>query len=140
MTSDSAQWVRVEFYGRVPDGQNIKQVDIPTVSQTLMRAFGFTRIDGITACHTRPPGEQTDGATTTAAFWRARQEVVTVFDYFDKDGCYLRTERTPPDGWQVQPGDLAGGGGQAGHWMVSVSPPDPPPPQVVEPAIRTDGW
>lgn len=32
------------------------------------------------------------------------QEPVTVFHYYDRDGCYVRTEAIPPDGWEVVPG------------------------------------
>ena len=45
---DGPQWVKVEFYGRVPDGQVIADIDRSEISGALMRAFGFTHIDGLT--------------------------------------------------------------------------------------------
>lgn len=47
--SRDAQWVRVEFYGVVPAGQSVRNVDLSEVGETLMRAFGFTHIDGLAA-------------------------------------------------------------------------------------------
>ena len=47
---DEAQWVKVEFYGRVPDLQIITGVEPAEVCETLMRAFGFTHIDGLSVC------------------------------------------------------------------------------------------
>jgi hypothetical protein len=43
-----AQWVKVEFHGWVPSGQVVTGVDLVKVGGTLMRAFGFTAIDGLT--------------------------------------------------------------------------------------------
>lgn len=43
-----AQWMRVEFYGLVPYGQVVTDVDPVGVGETLMRSFGFTHLDGLT--------------------------------------------------------------------------------------------
>ncbi len=45
---DGAQWVKVEFYARLPDRQVMVDVDVAETGATLMRAFGFTYIDGLT--------------------------------------------------------------------------------------------
>ena len=52
---DTAQWVKVEFYARLPDYQAMVDVDVAGVSATLMRAFGFTHIDGLTVYVTQKP-------------------------------------------------------------------------------------
>jgi hypothetical protein len=39
------QWVKVEFYGLVPDGQRVEEVDLLTVGGKLGEAFGFSHID-----------------------------------------------------------------------------------------------
>jgi hypothetical protein len=51
MTFDDelGRWVRVEFYGLVPPGMAVVDVDLPAVAETLMRGFGFAAIDGLTA-------------------------------------------------------------------------------------------
>ena len=61
------QWVRVEFYGLVPDRQVIVGLDPLEVGANLMRVFGFSHIDGLTvvACSEQasasrpqvPPGQ-----------------------------------------------------------------------------------
>ena len=44
----ASQWVKVEFYGLVPAGQVVTDVDPLEVGANLIRAFGFTHIDGLT--------------------------------------------------------------------------------------------
>ena len=43
------QWVRVEFYGALPSGQVMTGLDPLETADTLMRSFGFTYIDGLSA-------------------------------------------------------------------------------------------
>lgn len=47
-----SQWVKVEFYGRVPDGQKVTDINYLEVGERLARAFGFTHIDGLAAFDT----------------------------------------------------------------------------------------
>ncbi len=42
------QWVRVEFYGRVPPYQRVETVDLREVAANLAKSFGFTHIDDLT--------------------------------------------------------------------------------------------
>jgi hypothetical protein len=48
--SDEAvpNWVRVEFHGLTPADWQPGNVDIPAAANQLMRAFGFTHLDGLT--------------------------------------------------------------------------------------------
>jgi len=42
------QWVKVEFYGRMPPSLVVKDVNLAEVSQNLARTFGFSYTDGLT--------------------------------------------------------------------------------------------
>jgi hypothetical protein len=53
---DGTQWVKVEFCARLPDRQVMMGLDPATVGATLMRAFGFTYIDGLTVYVAKTPG------------------------------------------------------------------------------------
>lgn len=44
---DEAQWVKVAFYGRVPDGEVVTDVNAGEMAQSLARVFGFTAIDAL---------------------------------------------------------------------------------------------
>jgi hypothetical protein len=37
-------WVRVEFWGQLPDGMQISEVDDEVMGETLARTFGFSRV------------------------------------------------------------------------------------------------
>jgi len=53
----STEWIKVEFYAQLPDGQTVTDLrhqDDLEVAANLMRAFGFQRIDGITAAVVEP--------------------------------------------------------------------------------------
>lgn len=54
----AGQWVRVEFAGLVPPGQVVADADPLEVGGTLMRAFGFTHIDGLTLAVTHVAGQR----------------------------------------------------------------------------------
>jgi hypothetical protein len=41
-------WVSVEFHGLVPADWQPGDIDVPEVANQLMRAFGFTHLDGLT--------------------------------------------------------------------------------------------
>ena len=80
-------WLRVGFYGLVPPGQCVTSVDPLEVGSTLMGAFGFTYIDGLTmiaepaAAHPVTAPDQASFAealTTLAAIrdWAARQQAM----------------------------------------------------------------
>lgn len=43
-----SQWVKVEFYGKVPNDEIVLDADLLVVGGTLMEAFGFTHLDGLT--------------------------------------------------------------------------------------------
>ena len=41
-------WVKVQFYGKLPPGQALIDVDMPKIAQSLGKVFGFPYLDGIT--------------------------------------------------------------------------------------------
>lgn len=47
MAAGDPQWVKVEFYARVPDGQVVTDVDTAEAAQSLARVFGFSAIAGL---------------------------------------------------------------------------------------------
>jgi len=47
------EWVEVHFYGLVPAGQTVIDVNIEELAQTLCKAFGFTHVDNITVAKTK---------------------------------------------------------------------------------------
>lgn len=42
-----SQWVKVEFYGLIPDGEMVTELDVPTLANQLGLLFGFSYIDGL---------------------------------------------------------------------------------------------
>jgi hypothetical protein len=54
-----ADWLRVEFYAKLPDGMNVSDVDESESCETLARAFGFAQVSGLSISQT------TDGPVST---------------------------------------------------------------------------
>jgi hypothetical protein len=42
-------WIKVEFYGLLPDDMDLTDLDHAAAGETLARTFGFTHIDSLTA-------------------------------------------------------------------------------------------
>jgi hypothetical protein len=43
----SRLWIKVEFYGAMPEGRDVETVDLTQVEANLARIFGFEFIDGL---------------------------------------------------------------------------------------------
>lgn len=52
---DLHQWLSVSFYAQVPVGQVVTDIDTATTTATLMEAFGFTAVTGLTIAVARAP-------------------------------------------------------------------------------------
>lgn len=50
-------WTRVEFFGLIPPGDTIADINPDELGATLMHAFGFTHIDGLTVAVTHLAGK-----------------------------------------------------------------------------------
>lgn len=50
-----AKWARVEFHGLMPPGQVLTGIDPLELGANLMKAFGFTHIDGLTVVAVEDP-------------------------------------------------------------------------------------
>jgi hypothetical protein len=47
------RWVKVEFYGLVPDDHRVEDLDPLEVGTRLMQAFGFTHLDQLAVRETQ---------------------------------------------------------------------------------------
>lgn len=63
---DDSQWVKVEFYARVPTGQVMTDIDPAEVAANLLRAFGFAAVAGLTVADATPPASGLNGHRPTA--------------------------------------------------------------------------
>ena len=72
--TDNAGWVHVDFYGRAPNHQTITGVNVPEAAATLMKAFGFTHIDKLTATRVAHP-ENAISSSNLVSTWKAYLEI-----------------------------------------------------------------
>lgn len=49
-----SQWVKVEFYGLLPDDGMLTEFDVPTLANQVGLLFGFSYLDGLSLTLTDP--------------------------------------------------------------------------------------